>query len=328
MNMRSRFLFFILLIVIGLPVLGLIGSVGHEVKPTPMMSGVALTPAKPNTMIGAVGSAPMTRQLPDDVASKAEMMEKAPVDKMIAPAPPEILPVPGDSGFATGPDREIVKTAQLGMIVENPRETVQKITQIAQDLKGVVTNSDIFENQGYQSGTRGELTVRVPVEKLESSLDQFRKLALKVTQDSVSADDRTKQKVDLEARLKNLRASETQLLTIMKQAKNVSETLEVQRQLTEIRGQIESMTASLENLQGDAAMSTVFIHLSTKPSDSPITGPEQLSLTEELKTAVKDALRIYRNLFISGVRLAILLLPILVIFAVIWTIWQRRARKS
>jgi hypothetical protein len=329
MNMRNRFFFFVLLIIIGIPVLGMISNAGHEVKPTPMMTNsLAVAPRKPVDTVGSVGSTPVARDVSREYADEVGGMVQEKSTTLIAPIPPDTLPVPGNSGFAAGQDRTIVKTAQLGMIVENPRQVTDKITQITQDVKGVVTNSNIYDNDTYQSGGRAEIIVRVPVDQLNTALEKFRALAIKVTQDSVSADDQTKQKVDMEARLKNLKASEEQLLTIMKQAKNVNETLEVQRQLTEIRGQIESMTASLENLQGDAAMSTVSIHLSTKPSDLPITGPSQLSIIEELKTAVRDTARAYRNLFVAGLRVAILILPALVIFAIVWFIWQRRARKS
>jgi hypothetical protein len=242
----------------------------------------------------------------------------------IAPVPP----YPGNSGFVGGVDRTIVKTASMSLVVEDTRATVTQVSQVVKDQGGLVSDTNIFENQFQKGAVTANLTVRVPVQKLDETIAKVRQLAAKVISESINAEDRTKQKVDLEAQLKNLRATEQQLLSIMKQAKNVQETLEVQRQLTEVRSQIEVMTAELENLQGDAEMSTLTISISTQESNLPAIGPTQNSLIEEIKLAFRDAIRLYRSLFVAGLRTIILALPLLILAAIGWLIWQRKASKS
>jgi hypothetical protein len=254
------------------------------------------------------------------VAAPADMYAETKQTSLRAPAP--------DSGYAPGEDRTIIKTANLSLVVDDVRQTVDQVNSLVKTHNGLVVSSNIAESQYQDGGAKAYLSLRVPVTQLEDTLTQLRKLAIKVTQDSMNADDRTKQKVDLEARIKNLKASEEQLMTIMRQAKNVQETLEVQQQLTNVRGQIEVMNAQLENVTNDAAMSSISLTISTKSSDLPVVGPQQNSIGEEIKLAVKDMIRLYRGLFLSGIRTVILLLPLLILALIGWLIWKRSARKS
>ncbi len=306
MNQKRLILTGIVLIFVGIPAFGLLNSFIYKQK-----QGTATRDmVAPSTM----------------TADFDGTVEQVAVGRStILPMPPTY---PGDSGFVPGEDRTILKTASLGLVVENTRTAVDSVAQITKEANGLVSSSNIYENEYQKGAVRAEMVLRVPVDKLEDTVSKLRKLALKVLQDSVNAEDRTKQKVDLEARIKNLRASEEQLLLIMRQAKNVQETLEVQRQLTEVRGQIEVMTAQLENLTGDAAMSTVTVSLTTEAADLPTVSPQQSSIFQEIKLAFKDMIRVYRNLFIAGLRTVIMLLPLIIIGVIAWFVWKRKAKKS
>jgi hypothetical protein len=63
--------------------------------------------------------------------------------------------------------------------------------------------------------------------------------------------------IDLEARIRNLRASEVALQEISSKATRVSDVLEVQAQLSGVRGQIEQLTAQLTQLEDQASYATL-----------------------------------------------------------------------
>ena len=69
----------------------------------------------------------------------------------------------------------------------------------------------------------------------------------------------TNQVVDLSARIANLRTTEAALQAIMAQAAKIPEVLEVQGKLTEVRGEIERLTAQKVNLEGQAAFGTLAV---------------------------------------------------------------------
>ena len=88
-----------------------------------------------------------------------------------------------------------------------------------------------------------KMTLRVPVERLEEALSAIRKLAGRVEREQQRVEDVTDRFVDLEARLRTLRATEAELQALLaesrQKARKVEEIMAVYRELTEIRSQIE-----------------------------------------------------------------------------------------
>lgn len=231
------------------------------------------------------------------------------------------------TGFANTSDRTIVTTAQLSLLVKDPAESVTKIQKITTNALGFVTLSQLNDSD-FQSGTvTATMTVRVPSAAVSQVLTDFKAIADKVQYEHISADDRTEQKVDIQAQLKNLAATESQLMTIMKQATTVDETLKVQRELSTVRDRSERLQAQLENLVGDSQMATISISLSTSESELPIYSSKQTSIWAETKLAVKDTIRLYRSLLIAGLKLTIMLAPVLVILAVAAFGWKKTQRN-
>jgi Trk-type K+ transport system membrane component len=60
--------------------------------------------------------------------------------------------------------RRVVRTATLALIVTRPAESLERITRIAQDYGGYVTQSQVTGQREYETGT---VTIRVPVEKFD-----------------------------------------------------------------------------------------------------------------------------------------------------------------
>jgi len=304
---RKQLFTLALAVIIGLPLLGWLGSLRQRDSQVATMQGESFP-----------GSAGVT----DRAIDSATVSNKA----MIAPEPmPPIFQ--DDEGFTPDVDRVVVKTGSLTMVASDVRATVDKISDVVSQAGGLVTSSNIFEGRKEKMATDAELTLRIPVDKLEQTVSEIKKLADRVLHESFTAQDKTEQKVDLEARLRNLRATESQLMTIMTRATNVEETLQVQSELTIVRGQIEQLQAQLENLEGAAAMSTVTISITSKESDLPIVGDEELSIWEEIKLSLRDAVRLYRQLFVAGLRLSILALPAVLVIGLIWWLYKKILRK-
>ncbi|MEN8253814.1 MAG: DUF4349 domain-containing protein [Patescibacteria group bacterium] len=305
--MKKNILILIAAILIGLPILGLLSA-----KSVFRKSQSVQTDSWVERGIPMVGMAEN-----DNIEIK---------EKMTA-GRAEIMPMPIEPGyddFTPDVERTIIKNASLSLVTNNTQKLVDNITNKIKSFDGLVTNSNIYENQRNKGSINAQMTVRVPVNRLEQALAEIKSLAEKVTSENISASDETERKVDMEAQLNNLKASETQLLKIMSQAKTVQDTLQVQRELTNIRERIERTQARLDNLEGAAAMSTINISISTKESELPVIDPDRASLIDEIKIAIKDSINMYRDLSISGIRLLILGLPILLIGAVGYALLKRK----
>ena len=116
-------------------------------------------------------------------------------------------------GENSSEDRKLVRTDSLGLIVKTPAETAEKIIQIAQGAGGFLVTSNV---NGGADATSAFFSIRVPAEKFDEVRAQIRKLSLRVDSESIDAQDVTKQYVDQEARLRNLRSQEQQYLGILR----------------------------------------------------------------------------------------------------------------
>ena len=139
----------------------------------------------------------------------------------------------------TGPDatagRKIIGTSSMEMVVQHPADVADRITMLADKLGGYLVSAD----GGGQAATVETLTIRVPAGRFEEARTEIRKLGLRVEGEKIEARDVTRQSVDQDASIHNLRAEESQYLMILKQASSVKDLLMVSQRLSEVRGQIE-----------------------------------------------------------------------------------------
>jgi hypothetical protein len=210
-----------------------------------------------------------------------------PVDRAVV-APASLMTFSG--GRAGGEenwseDRRLVRTESLGIIVKTPAETAEKITKIAQGAGGFLVTSNV---NGGADATNATLSIRVPAGKFEEARTQIRKLSLRIESESTDAQDVTKQYVDQEARLRNLRAQEQQYLGILHKAATVKDTLEVSDKLNEVRGAIEERQAEFEALSKQVETVAINIMLRAE-ADAQVFGLNWRPLYQ-LKIAAREGL--------------------------------------
>jgi hypothetical protein len=153
----------------------------------------------------------------------------------------------------------IIHKAELALQVTNCAETQRKIEALAAAESGFLESSTLEEDSA-------EIKLRVPSARFDEVRGKLRDLAVRVRQDSVSAADVSKQYVDREARLRNMRAQEQQFLEIMKKARTVPDVLAVTKELSQVRGEIERSDAEFRNLQSQIEMAQISIRLSSEAS--------------------------------------------------------------
>ncbi len=328
MSKRSLLLL-VLAVFIGLPLAGLLGvtqflsgmkgenGFANDIAPQMGTTGVVS-----NTMMVkpemAADEMTLYRTEPDFSAGSAAKMTPS----STYPMPPML------DGFTPTAERLIIRTGYMNLVVKEPRETMTLISQLMSENNGFVTNSNVVNESPENIGINATMTLRVPVAQLDTVMTKLRGLAERVTSEATTASDQTEQKIDLEAQLRNLQVTEAQLIKIMSQASTVTQTLEVQRELSSVRSQIERLTAQRDNLTGNAAMATLTVNLATSESSLPIVGPQNLSLLEELKLTVRNAVIMYRQLFVNGLKLMILGLPVIILAGVVWLLGRRKPKNS
>ena len=155
-------------------------------------------------------------------------------------------------------DRKLIRTGAMDLVVKNPGEAVEKVRGLAERMGGFLQSSQV---SGGSNSTSASVTIRVPATRFEEARSEIRKLGLRVEADRQEAQDATKDYVDLEARLRTLRAQETQYLSILKQAKTVKDILGVSDKLNDVRSDIEQQQAEFEALSKQVEMVALSVSL-------------------------------------------------------------------
>jgi Domain of unknown function (DUF4349) len=198
-----------------------------------------------------------------------------------------VPPPPNSSGTeeGTSSDRKLVRTASLSLIVKAPAPVADQIIQLTQGAGGFLVTSNV---NGGTDAKSAALSIRVPAAKFEEVRGQIRKLGLRVESESIEAQDVTRQYVDQDARLRNLRAEEQQYLGILRKAQTVKDTLEVSDKLNEVLGAIEERQAEFETLSKQ--VETVVFNISLRAeSDAQVFGLNWRPLYQ-LKIAAREGL--------------------------------------
>jgi hypothetical protein len=150
-------------------------------------------------------------------------------------------------------DRMIVRTITLTLSVANVQDAYHQVQQIATEQGGLVANAQIRQDGERSSAT---VTLRVPTDPAtyQATLERLRALAQRVVEEQDKAQDVTEEYVDLDSRLRSLRASETSLLGLYQKAERLEDVFAVQRELTTVRGQIEQIEGRRQVLARQAAV--------------------------------------------------------------------------
>jgi hypothetical protein len=173
-----------------------------------------------------------------------------------APTTMTVSQYAGDS--ATTVDRMIVRTGDISMIVEDVNAAIDRISKTADQSKGYVVSSNSWRDG---ERLRGTISIRVPSGDFGSIMTAISQLAVEVTSQTTSSQDVTEEYVDLTAKLKNLQATEQQLLQIMAKAEKVEDILAVERELSNARSQVEQTTGRMQYLEKTATTSLIQVRL-------------------------------------------------------------------
>ncbi len=153
-------------------------------------------------------------------------------------------------------EQKIIKTANLVFETKDIAATHQKIIKLTQQYQGIVQNDNSGTNYNQQYI---RMTVRVPSDKFQSFLEGVSEGVGYFDQKEISQKDVTEEFVDINARLKAKRKLENRYLELLQKAKNVKEMLEIERNLSIIREEIEAKEGRLKFLHNKVSLSTFYI---------------------------------------------------------------------
>lgn len=206
-------------------------------------------------------------------------------------------------------DRKIIRNSDFIIENDDPTEGQRKLTSIAESLGGFVVTSEFKQNDNVMPGRPGQIakvTVRIPSSQFGQAIETIRGLG-RIIDEKESGQDVTEEYIDLEARIRTKKALEAQFLEIMKQAKKVSEALEVQSQIADVRSEIERLEGRRRFLENRAALSTINITLQTP---TPVVTATTRGFSHDIKRAFGDGIDLAASIITGLIRFVIVMIPI------------------
>lgn len=298
------------------------------------------------TACGGLAATPASQAVYDsEMAAPAESMPSMAEESMAEPGYAE-----GDRGAANIAledslanavsqaqleTRVIIYTGDMALVVKDTLAAVTAITQLVAEQGGYISGSNLYQSDDVP---RGSITLRVPAERYQDTLAALRALAVRVERESSNSQDVTEEYTDLQARKTNLEYTEAALQELLEERQrtgSTSDILEVYRELTNIRGQIEQIEGRLRYLTNQAALSTVTVELIPDVLYQPVSvaGWEPQGVAKEALQSLVAALQGLVNITLWLVifvlpLLLIVLTPVVVVILVIRWWWKRRQAKK
>ena len=168
--------------------------------------------------------------------------------------------------------RQRIMTGEVHLEVENFGEARSRVVSATRERGGFVSGSDVsLHRDGNRTWRTGKMVLRVPRGNFSSLMSAVESHGT-VVSTSTDSKDVTDQLVDMEARLKNLRAQREKLRNLYDEANETEDVLEVQERLSEVQTEIERLEAKQRSLENRVAYSTVTVRIEEpRPGEPRVT---------------------------------------------------------
>jgi uncharacterized protein DUF4349 len=244
-------------------------------------------------------------------ATRTDAKPMSPATDLLVSQPVSLEQTDAANAAAQAINRKIIRNANVTLEVASPGETQPKIVSIAEAHQGFVVTSEATQrtvDDKTKPAITVNLIVRVPASQFNQVMEEVRAVGTRKIQEKVTGQDVTEEFMDLEARIKNQKALELQFIEIMKRAGKVEDALSVQRELAEVRTEIEKLEGRRRFLENQASLSTINITLQPPTQIVNATG-----FWYSVRSAFSDGVDAATEIILFFIRAIIALAPILVL---------------
>src|SRR5258708_1184491 len=192
---------------------------------------------------------PLARNVPSPDQAAQRVAGLAPTGAQAAEAAPKP---------AQPQTRMIIRNANMSLVVRDAADVLHQVTTLVDARGGYVADRGQWKEREQ---VRASATVRVPAAQLMPALAAIRGLAIRVEAESVNAQDVSQEYSDLNAQLRNLQATETELRELLKtvreRTQKASEVMEVYTEITKTRGAIDQIHGRIQYFSPSTEHSTL-----------------------------------------------------------------------
>lgn len=225
-------------------------------------------------------------------------------------------------------DRRILRNADMAVAVTSVEEAAREAQAVADRLGGYVASANLFREADR---LRGTISLRVPGDRLGETMSAVEGLG-RVESRRLSSNDVTEEYTDLNARLRNLEATERELLALLTSIREKSgraeDVLAVHRELSNIRAQIEQLKGRINYLDKSSALATLNVTLLPLPAGKPLVD-NGWSPLDTAREASRALVRLLQGVGSAAIWALIVGLPLMLAVAIpLWLVYRGLRRRT
>lgn len=210
---------------------------------------------------------------------------------------------------------KIITSRDISMETLEFDKAVKGITNDVLSNGGYIESSQItgkgIENSTYAKRRNAYIAARIPKDKFVSVSDGVEKYGVVVNMQTESKNV-TSQYIDTEARVKTLKVQEERLLDLLKKSSKIEDMIVLEKELSQVRYEIENLTGSLRNIDNLVEYSTLIIRIQEVLKETELRR-NPTTLGERMKDGFISAIMIIE----SGIQYIIIAISFLLPFIVI-----------
>ncbi|NQU79723.1 DUF4349 domain-containing protein [Candidatus Woesearchaeota archaeon] len=210
---------------------------------------------------------------------------------------------------------QIIRTASMNIEVDDFFLAAQKVEAYARKYGGYVSNSDTRAD--HNNIKRGTLSIRVPEIHFDAALAELSWLG-EIKSRNLNGMDVTEEHIDIQARITNSQTHEEMLIQMYDNATDIDDMLQMEKEVSRVREQIERMQGQLIYLNNRVDMSTITVSLY-----EPIPVVKEWGVWKSVKNALNHSLATLRWM----IEVIGWLLPLILAGLIVWIIIRSGRKK-
>lgn len=231
-------------------------------------------------------------------------------------------------------NRKWIVTVYMSAETEDLDAMTAALDEQITKLNGYVEDQHIYNGSAYSSRRyrSANLTIRIPAEDVDNFTQEVSGIANVISQEK-NLEDVTLNYVSTESRVTALQTEEARLLELMAKAETMSDLLEIEQRLTDVRYELERTTSQLRTYDNQINYATIYLDISEVQEYTPVEDP---TLWERISGGFKGSLSgLWESLqdLLVGAVIAFPFLLVyggigLVIFLIIRRIWKKKPKTK
>lgn len=153
-------------------------------------------------------------------------------------------------------DRKIIKMGEIRFESPMLNETRKRIDTAIEKFGGYISKENAY---GHEERIEQSIVIRVPAENFDKLTAEISTYAKKIDRKHIEARDVTEEYLDIELRIKIKKETENRYRMLLTQAKTVKDILVIEKQIGELRTEIESIEGRLKYLRDRVSYSTLTV---------------------------------------------------------------------